>query len=85
MNKKTTSQLKDCILIVMGLVISLAGIIFIIVQYTKLISAPNPEEENRDRVDRVTKKIRNHFKQIHHEDGINPDQLDEGDLSIELE
>ena len=84
MNKKTTSQLKDYILIVMGLVSSIAGIIFIIVQYTKLLSAPSLDEES-DHVERVDKKLRSHFKQIHKEEGISPEQKDEGDLAIELE
>ena len=85
MNKKTTSQLKDYILIVMGLVISIAGIIYIIVQYTKLLSAPSPEDEESDRAERFDKKLRSHFKQIHKEEGISPEQMDEGDLAIELE
>ena len=84
MNQKNTSKLKDYIMIVMGLVISIAGIIFIIVQYTKLLSAPSTEEEN-EHDERVVKKIRSHFKQIHQDEGVCPTHMDEGDLSIELE
>lgn len=84
MNKKTTSQLKDYILIIMGLVISIAGIVFIFIQYTKLLSAPSPEEEN-EHDERVVKKLHSHFKQIHHDEGTSPELIDEGDLSIEIQ
>ncbi len=84
MNKKNTSQLKDYILIIMGLVISIAGIIFIVVQYNKLLSAPSPYEEN-EHDERVMKKIRSHFKQIHKDEGTSPELIDEGDLSLEIQ
>ena len=76
--------LKDCILMLMGLVISIAGIIYIVLQYSKLLSTPTQYEEN-ERNERVVKKIRSHFKQIHKDEGISPDQMDEGDLAIELQ
>lgn len=76
--------LKDCILMLMGLVISIAGIIYIVRQYSKLLSTPTQYEEN-ERNERVVKKIRSHFKQIHKDEGISPDQMDEGDLAIELQ
>ena len=84
MNEKNTSRLKNYILIIMGVVISIAGIIFIVVQYTKLLSAPTAEEEV-EHDDRVVKKIRSHFKQIHKDEGTSPELIDEGDLSINLE
>lgn len=87
MNKKNTAQLKDSILIIMGIVISIAGIIFIIVQYRKLLSAPSSEEDrarNRDR-ERIVTKIRNHFKQIQEDEGTSPELIDEGDISIDVE
>lgn len=80
MNKK----LKDSILMLMGLVISIAGIIYIVRQYSKLLSTPTQYEEN-ERNERVVKKIHSHFKQIHKDEGISPDQMDEGDLAIELQ
>ena len=76
--------LKDCILMLMGLVISIAGVIYIVRQYSKLLSTPTQYEEN-ERNERVVKKIRSHFKQIHKDEGISPDQMDEGDLAIELQ
>ena len=80
MNKK----LKDGILMLMGLVISIAGIIYIIRQYSKLLSTPTQYEAN-ERNERVVKKIHSHFKQIHNDEGTSPDQIDEGDLAIELQ
>ena len=68
----------------MGLVISIAGVIYIVRQYSKLLSTPTQYEEN-ERNERVVKKIRSHFKQIHKDEGISPDQMDEGDLAIELQ
>lgn len=84
MKKNNTSQIKDYILIVMGLVISIAGIIFIIKQYRKLLAEPSTDEEKENH-DRTLKKIRNHFKQVQHDEGTSPELLDEGDLAIELE
>jgi len=84
MNEKNTSRLKDYILIIMGLVISIAGIIFIVVQYTKLLSAPTAEDES-EHEDRFATKLRSHFKQIHKDEGTSPELIDEGDLAIELE
>lgn len=84
MNKKSTSQLKDYILILMGIVISIAGIIFIVRQYSKLLSEPSFNEEGESD-DRVIKKIKSHFKQIHEDEGTNPELMDDGDLSIDVE
>ena len=84
MNKKNTSQLKDYMLIIMGLVISIAGIIFIVLQYNKLLSAPAAEDES-EHEDRYATKLRSHFKQIYKDEGTSPELIDEGDLSIELE
>lgn len=83
MNEKNTSQLKDYILILMGLIISIAGIIFIVRQYSKLLSAPSSDEEG-EQDESVITKIRSHFKQIHQDEGNNPELIDEGDLSIEV-
>ena len=83
MNEKDTSQLKNYILIIMGLVISIAGVIYIIIQYGKLISEPTAEEET-EQDERVFKKLRGHFKQVYRDEGTSPELIDEGDLSIEL-
>lgn len=84
MNKKNTARLKDYILIIMGIVISIAGIIFIIRQYSKLLSDPTPVEGDEHN-DRFVKKVRSQFKQIHKDEGNSPELLDEGDLLIEIE
>ena len=84
MNEKNTSQLKDYILIIMGLVISLAGIIYIVIQYSKLISEPAVDEAN-DQEDSFSTKLRSRFKQIQQDEGTSPDVIDEGDLSIDIE
>jgi len=84
MNEKNTSKLKDYIWILMGLVISIAGIIYIIVQYNKLISEPSLDEEN-EHSERMIKRVKSHFKQIHSDEGTRPELIDEGDLSIEIQ
>lgn len=84
MNKKNTSLLKDYIFMLMGLIISIAGVIFIIRQYSKLISTPTPYEETEHN-ERIVKKIRSHFKQIHKDEGTNPELIDDGDLAIDLD
>lgn len=88
MNEKNSNELKNYVFIVMGLIISLAGIIYIIVQYSKLLSDPLIEESESDEKavesEIFLKRVRNRFKQVRDDEGVNPDYIDDGDFSIEI-
>lgn len=85
MNEKQLHKLKSLVMITTGTIVSLAGIAYLAVQYSKLLSAvflKNDEEDNGGRDD---ERLKNRFRQVQTEDGASPDTLDDDDLSIELE
>lgn len=86
MNDKHLHKLKNLVMITTGTIVSLAGIAFIAVQYSKLLTTIFMNEDDTDpRNLRDSERINSRFSQIKHEDGSSPDTLDEDDLELDLE
>ena len=86
MDEQKTNHLKNLVLIMMGMIVSFAGIIYIVVQYTKLLTdlltkkADGDEEE----IERFNKKVQNRFPQMEKDEGVSPDTLEEDDITVEI-
>ena len=83
MNEQKTNHLKNLIIIMTGIVVSCAGIIYIAVQYSKLLRTillKTDDSETEDCSARMGKR----FRQVRDDEGVSPDTLDENDLSAEI-
>jgi hypothetical protein len=67
-----------------GIVISLAGIVYIVVQYSKLLTALFMKNEENDENDTCDKKLRSSLRQVQTDEGTSPDTLDEDDLAVDI-
>lgn len=84
MNDKHLHKLKNLVMITTGTVISLAGIAYIAVQYSKLLTAIFMKEDEDD-APRYDERLKSRFRQVQRDEGTSPDTLDDDDLSIEIE
>ncbi len=79
MNKR----LRNFLLTLMGVTVTLASLIYIGIQYSKLLSALLTSKENAQEGD-IERKYKNRFKQIENEEGVAPEILEEDDLSADI-
>ncbi|MBQ7364238.1 MAG: hypothetical protein IJW46_01425, partial [Clostridia bacterium] len=86
MNEHNTHRLKNFIIMMTGIIISLAGIVYIVVQYSKLLTALIMKNEDaEDEGSKCDAKLRSRFRQVQTDEGeTSPDTLDEDDLSFEI-
>ena len=84
MNDKHLHKLKNLVMITTGTVVSLAGIAYIAVQYSKLLTAIFMKEDE-DEAPRYDERLKSRFRQVQHDEGASPDTLDEDDLEFEIE
>ncbi len=80
MNKR----LRNFLLTFMGVVVTVAGLIYIGIQYNKLLSALLTSKEESSENGGVERKCKDRFRQIEDEEGVAPEILDEDDLSADL-
>ena len=84
MNEQKTNHLKNLVIIMTGIVISLAGIVYIVVQYSKLLTALFMKNEENDENDTCDEKLRSSLRQVQTDEGTSPDTLDEDDLAVDI-
>lgn len=85
MNEQNTHSIKNFVMIMAGIVISLAGIVYIAVQYSKLLTALFMKNEEADEDSgKCDEKLKSRFRQVGEDEGTEPDLLDEDDFSIEI-
>ncbi len=85
MNDKHLHKLKNLVMITTGTIVSLAGIAYIAVQYSKLLTTIFLKNEDEDDTLRYDERLNSRFRQVENEEGTPPDLLDDDDLSIEIE
>lgn len=84
MNEKETNRIKNLVLIFMGVVVSLAAIVYIVAQYSKLLAVALTKGEALPD-DVCANKVKSRFRQIpDKENEITPETLDENDLSVDI-
>ena len=85
MNGNKLHKLKNLVMITTGTVVSLAGIAYIAVQYSKLLTTifmnnEDNEEENKRNSDR----LKSQFRQVKTDEGTSPDDLEIDDIELDL-
>ena len=85
MNEKQLHKLKNLVMITTGTIVSLAGIAYLAVQYSKLLTTVFLKTDEEDDTLRADERLKSRFRQVGTEEGTSPDTLDEDDLAIEIE
>lgn len=85
MNEHNHSSVKNFVMIMTGIVVSLAGIVYIAVQYSKLLTALFMKNEEGEDDGRFDEKLKSSLRQVKTEEGSDPNETDETDLSIDLD
>ncbi len=84
MNERKANHLKNIIIIITGVIVSLAGILYIIKQYSKLLSSVlTSSDEAHSNV--CKKKIDNRFKQVANDEDVIEEISEEDDISAEID
>lgn len=84
MNGKRTSTSRDFMIAVTGVIISIAGIVYIIKQYSKLLSylLTTADESNAEQKEHLEKRMNYQLKQFYsEEESEDIDADDDGQLS----
>lgn len=84
MSDKQMHKLKNFVFITTGTIVSLAGIAYIAVQYSKLLTTLFMKDEGDDVDSKSDRKLKSRFSQVRREEGTSPDTLDDDDLSIDI-
>lgn len=77
------TRLRNYLLTLMGVAVTLASLIYIGIQYSKLLSTLLTSKENAQESD-IERKYKNRFKQIENEEGLAPATIEEDDLSADI-
>lgn len=86
--KAAKTSLADVLMTVAGVIISIAGIIYIIKQYKKLLSylLTTPDDESEEQKKSVEKRMNYQFKQIYSDDETEkPYQIEDDDISAVID
>jgi len=79
-----TNHIKNLVIIMTGIIVSLAGIVYIVVQYSKLLTALFMKNEEDDESGCDT-RLKHRFCQVETDEGSTPpDTLEDDDLSVDL-
>ncbi len=84
MSDKQMHKLKNFVFITTGTIVSLAGIAYIAVQYSKLLTTLFMKNEDDDVDAKSAQKIKSRFSQLQAEEGSAPDALDDDDIAIDI-
>ncbi len=85
MNEQKTHQLKNLVIIMTGIIVSLASIVYIVIQYSKLLTALFMKNDiTEEEGGKVDAKLRSSLRQVDDGEGTPPDTLDEEDITFEI-
>ena len=85
MNGNKLHKLKNLVMITAGTVVSLAGIAYIAVQYSKLLTTIFMNNEDNDEENkRNSDRLKSQFRQVETDEGTSPDDLEIDDIELDL-